>query len=69
MAWGQFELMQITVKGHGVNQNISQMEMMEGGGQYEAMDMLRWGQHRAMDMMEKGGKGQSKCSARVDTQL
>ena len=40
--------------GHGVNQNISQMEMMEGGGQYEAMDMLRWGQHRAMDMMEKG---------------
>ena len=24
------------------------------GGQYETMDMLRWGQHRAMDMMEKG---------------
>ena len=24
------------------------------GGQYEAMDMLRWGQHRAMDMMERG---------------
>ena len=27
--------------------------MMEGG-QYEAMDMLRWGQRWAMDMMEKG---------------
>ena len=60
-------MMQITVKGHGVNQNVSQMDMMEGG-QYEAMDMLRWGQHRAMDMMERA-KGQSKCSARMDSQL
>ena len=54
LTWGQLELMQITLKCHGVNQNVSQMEMMEGGGQYEAMDMLRWGQHRAMDMMERG---------------